>query len=383
MSAWTDPRQAHALVVGIEKYRAGRDWDLQGPAEDAQRVVQWLLERDVPAEQILLFVSPLETGRGRSGPAGMRVYPATRDPIHSALTTELPRRRGGLLFLYWGGHGFMSSDGSRRLYFADATIENKLNLDFNLLLLFLRSASFPGLPRQLAIVDACQNYVDEATLLRTIPHETFPKGRPVKDRQQFVLFAAGPGELAKNSTSMNTGLFTSAVLHELWQTPPRPWPPDMEAVKRRLLDRFVQWREEATTRQTPTAFTFQTWPGDEGTIWGEGGSSLAEPTNGATYRVRDLPMPVQMDLVKRFLDTGFGDRRARDRQILLLRPALRELSPRDPRDLYDVLGMVQTAGEYPGGLQELVSVVRAFEGDDSVPMRDLIAKLRRVFPTWT
>jgi hypothetical protein len=57
------PEETYALIVGIEKYQAGSDWNLNGPANDAINFANWLLARGVTPENIHLFVSPLDENR--------------------------------------------------------------------------------------------------------------------------------------------------------------------------------------------------------------------------------------------------------------------------------------------------------------------------------
>ncbi|MFM9046215.1 MAG: hypothetical protein ACKOOH_00855, partial [Cyanobium sp.] len=57
------PNHTHALIVGIERYAAGQQWDLDGPLNDALQIRDWLLSSGVPAEQIHLHVSALEKNR--------------------------------------------------------------------------------------------------------------------------------------------------------------------------------------------------------------------------------------------------------------------------------------------------------------------------------
>ena len=59
MSLQASPEHTHAVVVGIEKYETGKDWDLNGPAVDASRFVVWLRNSGVPAVNIHLFIEPL------------------------------------------------------------------------------------------------------------------------------------------------------------------------------------------------------------------------------------------------------------------------------------------------------------------------------------
>ena len=141
-----DPGKTYALVVGIERYAAGDSWNLDGPAHDARRFVQWLRDHDVPAENISLFLSPLEANQAlRDGEPAAR--DATRQEIERELFGPLAQKSGDLLYLFWGGHGVMTPESERRLYYADATTQNKLNLDFNSLLTSMRSDTFARPPR--------------------------------------------------------------------------------------------------------------------------------------------------------------------------------------------------------------------------------------------
>ena len=57
-----DPQKTYALVVGVEKYAAGSNWDLDGPTSDANKFVEWLRGRQVPVENIFyVSLSPRRT----------------------------------------------------------------------------------------------------------------------------------------------------------------------------------------------------------------------------------------------------------------------------------------------------------------------------------
>ena len=59
----TSPEQTHAVVVGIERYEAGDNWDLDGAASSALRIIRWLRERHVPVGNITTLLSPLDKNR--------------------------------------------------------------------------------------------------------------------------------------------------------------------------------------------------------------------------------------------------------------------------------------------------------------------------------
>lgn len=253
-------QRTYALVVGIEKYNAGTSWNLNGPANDARKFAEWLCSRGVPRENIFLFLSPLDESSG----ALPAVQPATRDNLYRAITDTLRQKEGDLLYIFWGGHGIITREGSRKLFYADATQETKLNLDLNSLLTALRSDYFPNFSQQICIIDTCANHVEQLRLTHSLPDEFFPYGQPVrKTREQFVLLAAKPGERAKNITERKTGLFSEAVMEELEKDADSIWPPNMKNIAERLESRFKEWREEGSVRQTPTYLWYQDWDAHE------------------------------------------------------------------------------------------------------------------------
>lgn len=118
---------------------------------------------------------------------------------------------------------------------------------------------YAGLPRQVVVVDACQNYADRMPMATTLPGETFAYGRPSPSRDQFVLYAASPGQVAVNRDSDRTGVLTDALLAALAEEPATAWPPDMTAVAGRLTARFVALRDAGRSGQIPASFAYRTW----------------------------------------------------------------------------------------------------------------------------
>src|SRR5205823_1633890 len=140
-------------------------WRLDGPALDACRFAQWLRTRAVPADRITVLVSPLPANAAavaeRVGDYH-RPGPGTADhaTVREVFTRYLPRHSSDLLIVYWGGHGVIEQD-DRRLLYADATSLDKRNLNLSSLLTAMRSSTFAQHPRQICLVDACQNLVTE------------------------------------------------------------------------------------------------------------------------------------------------------------------------------------------------------------------------------
>ena len=256
-----DPQKTYALVVGVEKYTAGSHWNLDGPASDARKFVAWLRSRQVPAENIFMYLSPLDENAGTAGPEAQA---ATRENVYQALTTILPLKNEGTLFyLFWGGHGMITPDNKRLLFYADATEQNIQNLDLNSLLTSLRSNYFPGFEQQILFIDACANYVMDWHLYGTLPVQTFPGRDSLTTHEQFVCLAAKPGEYAKNVTEQHTGLFSQIVLEELARQGSDRWPPDMELLTTSLTERFDKLRADGMVKQTPTHFWYKNWDGTE------------------------------------------------------------------------------------------------------------------------
>jgi Caspase domain len=218
----------YALVVGIEKYKGGSGWDLNGPAKDALKFANWLLDRRVKPEHIQLFLSPLDANAGVLEDAkakGLNPFPADRYHIDSAIRSKLTSEgnRGDLLHVFWGGHGFITKTGAttRRLFFADTDNISKWNLDFNSLVEALNTfAQGSGFRQQIFWIDACANTHYQG-LYETIGAEAaaaqFITNGEQGKAEQFVLFAAAEYEVATNESAEGTGRFSRAVLDELQQ----------------------------------------------------------------------------------------------------------------------------------------------------------------------
>jgi len=261
------PERTLALVVGVEKYELGSEWDLFGPAGAACQFADWLLKRDVKPENIFLFLSPqLRNGSGELPPvpADPRLTPrkAMENLLHDFIVEDLARRDGDLLFLYWAGHGIISgTSDNRRLFFADATPSHKRNLDLLALLRFMRSQDFK-MKQQVCVIDACANRPRPAEELQTWE---FPRSNEVQSGQ-FVLLASRPGQKARNLPAERSCLFTTAVLACLADDSNSTWPPPLDRVAQALEVRFTELRRTGLMEQSPTFFSYRNWDGQEVTI---------------------------------------------------------------------------------------------------------------------
>lgn len=262
----SEPATTKALLIGIEKYDAGASWNLNGPAKDVLRMAEWLCKQGVPPQNLTIFLSPPDDNAEEIEKAqkltGQKPVNPTEAGIRAALDQALQEQSASLFLFYWGGHGWITQEGERRLFYADATDTNLKNLDFNDQLVALRSDLFRGIPQQLFVVDTYANYITN-TRAKPPKYET-PKGEPLSSHQQFVLVAAKPGDLAKNLNAEQTGLYTRELLTELDKLPPgNPWPPELEAIAARLQKRFSDLRAQRLTEQTPAYIWNRDWNSNE------------------------------------------------------------------------------------------------------------------------
>ncbi|NEP60469.1 MAG: tetratricopeptide repeat protein, partial [Symploca sp. SIO2G7] len=258
--------KTYALVVGIEKYQESA-FNVKGggPARDAIKFARWLLGRGVPTGNIWLCLSLLEENLALVEEAApLKVWEATEQQLSYLISDRLSQQAGDLLFIFWAGHGMITSATDRRLLCADATQLNWQNLDLNSLLIYLRSSAF-GIRRHICIIDACANYIDESQFPRptNFGGKTFPQGKPTKDSKQYVLLAAREGITAKVSGERQTGYFSEAVREELAQATDNSWPPDMEKLTRDIKQRFAQSDNRELVKRLPIFFYYRGWDGDE------------------------------------------------------------------------------------------------------------------------
>ncbi|NEQ10322.1 MAG: NB-ARC domain-containing protein,Caspase domain-containing protein [Moorea sp. SIO4E2] len=253
------PEKTYGLIVGIENYQA-TNWNVNGPVHDAIKFADWLLSQRVPKDNIRLCLSPLTENSELVNNFEITSKPATEQNIVDIITNDLSQKTGELLFMFWAGHGLITSERNRRLLCADASKTNWQNLDFNSLLLLLGSESFK-ITHHICIVDACANYLLESRGRPTnLGGKHFNSGQPRKDSQQFVLLATREGETAKVNSSEQTGYFSQAVRKALAQ---HDWLPDMEVVAKHVKQQFANLNKQ----QLPTYFYRRSWDGDQDTYY--------------------------------------------------------------------------------------------------------------------
>lgn len=346
------PSRTYAFLAGVEKYKAA--WNLNGPVRDVLDCHSWLRFHGVPAEQITVVASPLDENRALLDAAKLAYIPATSIQVKDALN-ELHAKNGELLFLFWAGHG-MVHEKQRRLFLADATDDDKRNLDFDALRDSLASIYFQGFLRQIIIADVCANY---GRFAFTLPGEKLPvgdAGRP----EQFVFFAARSGEVAKNLGEEKRGLFSRELLKQLREQADTNWPPDMLKVAQRVQVEFAALRAHGCTHQTPIYEWSRGWDGSSIEL-------VAPPTQTksgrAVYRGGKLKFPQITGLTDALL--GCENMQVSDGRDEILAQMRKDISlavPRHNDAKSDVVAIIRTAANFSGGLEELLAVVQFFEG---------------------
>ncbi len=254
------PERTFGLIVGIERYYEST-WNVKGGGlvNDALKFAEWLTgKQGVPQENIRLCLSPVEESQELVSQCQLPVAEATLFKLDDIINNFLLRKSGDLLFIFWAGHGLITSERDRKLFCADATYQNWQNIDLNSLLQSLSSDLFE-IRHQICLIDACANYyLDFSTKPINLGSKIFNSGKPRQDSQQFVLLATRDGEKAKVSPE-KTGYFSQAVRKALEQAPAESFPPNMKVVAEQVKESLVKLER----KQHPTYWYYRTWDGDK------------------------------------------------------------------------------------------------------------------------
>lgn len=224
------PENTLAILVGIEQY-ADSNWpDLGGPAMDALRMAEWLLNQGVAPERIQLYVnfgtiqdSSLASQREQllaslvAKGVNEPIEP-TRVKLENALNPNsfpsLPLGESGFLLLYFSGHGLSSSSRKSRYAIAADAGTNSwdvINLTVQADNLRLQE-SCGAYQQQWIIQDACAENLGFGRHLRCLDID-LPETPEVA--KQYSLFATRPGEFASTNPTTQSGDFTSTLLQIL------------------------------------------------------------------------------------------------------------------------------------------------------------------------
>lgn len=371
--------ETHAFVVGIEQYDAGPNWNLNGPAGDAVRFLDYLRKRGVPKQNLNAYLAPLPANaelEQRARSLAATVGQPSQAVIDNLVEKMLPPLKASLLLFFWAGHGLITLDDQRRLYTADATPETKRNLDLNEFMAVLRSDRYPHLLHQAIIVDACANYIPNPAA--NLAHHTYAAGAGMPDKEQFAIYAASPGEYAKNLTAERSGLLSRELMAILEQDSAHAsWPPDFTAVAEGLASRFIELREQGKSRQTPATFWFRS-PTRSGHFLAK--FDVKTGSGPAARPQRALGTAEYKALLEGFLKLHSlnGSAAARDYIVRRLRPDIATTINRGTNARSDVIAIIDRCRSY-NALDELLDCVNLFEAD-SAAMKALLILVHQLLP---
>jgi hypothetical protein len=370
-----EPSTTQAILVGIEKYADSRSIpDLNGPVNDVYQFCQWLRDRNVPPENISVFLAPLDRNVGIADKItnliDSKPLEANKDIVNKALREEARKKTATLFFLFWSGHGWIASQGDRRLIYADATMEDLKNLNLTVQLNAMQTDLYKNLPRQLLIFDACAN----SQILRITPPDDLPAiGKHLPSQKQMAMFAANPGEYAINKSDEQMGIFSRELLNELNSSKDTElWPPDMEAVMQNVQEKFIKLREDGQTRQTPSYLLYQDWGGNRKERFSEIEPATKARERDSVQLPRDLTIQELGLLRDLFLQCqSIRDSQSRKDIILNLRKEIANNIIMEGNANTVVLSAIRTSRSYSGGLAELLDVIDMLYENDSVAMQNL------------
>jgi hypothetical protein len=252
------PEHTHALIVGIERYAAGPDWDLKGALNDALKIRTWLLDSGVPAGQIHLHVSALEANQAELDHLKIGHQEATDQALRNTIESlkKIPIAQDDLLVLYWAGHGLISTE-HHCLLLAEATHEDRKSYSVGNLRSSFANENCPGFAQQIFLFDTCRSFHRHPE--SPPPAVSLPLGRQMS-KSQFIFFACQEGQAATNLDQEQCGLFTKMLLERLASSKKakNAWPPEMENIATSVQQVF-----NTNQQQYPVYTYYRDWKGNE------------------------------------------------------------------------------------------------------------------------
>ncbi|MGY1581118.1 VMAP-C domain-containing protein [Streptomyces sp. MN13] len=269
----TRPGDVHAVVVGLENYPRASEMSLPGAAGNAVRFARWLRDGGVPQQNITLLLSALDESlpgiTADTEAAGLSWRDTrTAEDIRDVFVHELATLSGGILYVYWGGHGALGRGGTGPLLFTpDACGVDLRCFRFEEMRSFLTRDDLSGLTQQVMFVDACAAFEEQYGL----EHGTVPVPFPERSRRevdQFLLYAARDGQEAEQDDADSTGVFSRTVLDWLEANAP-DLRPDLPALELDVRTWFEEQYRTTGTLQTPVAYRYRALDGtrDFGTTY--------------------------------------------------------------------------------------------------------------------
>jgi hypothetical protein len=252
------PEHTHALIVGIERYAAGPQWDLNGPLNDALAIQKWLIGSGVPAGQIHLHISALEANQAKLNDLKVGHQEATDQALRKTIERlkKIPVAQAELLFLFWAGHGLISSE-HQSLLLAHATDLDMACYRVDNLRTNFANDGCPGFAHQIFLFDTCRSFHRRPEA--PPPGLELPSGATIT-KSQFLFFASQEGQAATNLGQEQCGLFTKVLLGQLASSREAndAWPPDMECIATSVQQMFAE-----NPQQYPVFKFYRDWKGNE------------------------------------------------------------------------------------------------------------------------
>lgn len=249
-----DWRRTHAVLVAVEEYEGGVEWELDGPVRDALGMMDWLLGQGVPRENIHLLASPLARNAGSLAAAAPPSFrPASQANLRRVFRDELRALDGEWLWIYWAGHGVQAQGDRWSLLYPEARGDHLLGVDAENLVHLLRTDRLPqrGVGRVTVVVDACRKALPgRQQALAAAPEQFSKEAQTRHDRRIFQMRAARPGGVAKNRDER--GLFTEVLLRQLEAAARDGADVDLERVWAGVRAEFERLRTEERLQQFPT-----------------------------------------------------------------------------------------------------------------------------------
>ncbi|MFI8964882.1 caspase family protein [Streptomyces sp. NPDC053493] len=250
----TDLSDAHAVLVAVEEYAEGGDWNLNGPAEDALSMMRWLIGRGMPQDRITLLASPLARNEVRFAEfPGVTRRPADRPTVKRVFREELCDLRGDWLWVYWAGHGVQMRGNRWGLLYPESSSNDLSGVDVDNLVSLLGTVHLPAqrVRRATVVIDACRSALSpaEAAFVRE-PEPLTEEPQTNRERKIFLMRASQSGAAAKNTDGQ--GLFTSTLVGLLHERNPVGAPIDLDTTWAHLEAKFEALRAAGETVQVPT-----------------------------------------------------------------------------------------------------------------------------------
>ncbi|WP_053708694.1 hypothetical protein [Streptomyces sp. NRRL B-3648] len=262
----TDPSDIHAVVVGLESYPRDPGMSLRGAARNALRFARWLREGGVPKENITVLLSALDQDEAVTAAAGeadvLWRRADTAEDIRKVFVHELPAASGGLLYVYWGGHGALGTDNGGRLLFTPEACPDDLRcLRVEELREFLTRHDLSGFTQQVLFFDACAAFVEHYQLRLAPVPVPFPR-HPRREVEQYLLYAAREGQEAEQDGAAGTGVFSRLLLDWL-EKHASCLHPDLTRLEEHVRAGFEEGYTDTGPLQTPTVYHRRALDGGE------------------------------------------------------------------------------------------------------------------------